>query len=305
MESSAETARVAAYFRITEGVKADRFMHDRDPRLCMATARMKRQEEAGVHHGSPWPFVIAMGAAVGYVGLVASLPLLIIGLLIFAGGAVGWLRDDLPVLPRPFFGEGAPVESRFPRVSARKLAVWLFLATEIMFFSAIIGASWTLRFRTSEVTRWAYPGEILNVPGTAVNTFILICSSLTMVEALAAIERGDQKRLRIFLLATMALGIAFLSFQAYEFYHLYFDEGLTFVSAPHGVNPLYGPTFFIQTGTHGAHVTAGVLAVAYTALKAFRGGFTKEHHETVELVGLYWHFVDVVWIFLFTIVYLI
>src|SRR2546428_576460 len=86
---------------------------------------------------------------------------------------------------------------------------------------------------------------------------------------------------------------------------LRFGEGLTFKSAPFGVNPLYGPTFYAQTGVHGSHVTAGVLAMAYTTRKAFKGGFTKENHEAVELVGLYWHFVDVVWIFLFTIVYLI
>ncbi len=277
----------------------------------MAEAGVQHGGETEEHHGSPWPFVIAIGAALGYTGLLIYAPLMILGILVFLTGLISWLRDDLHAVPRPFYGVGAAVESALPRVSARKLGTWLFLATEIMFFSAVIGASWTVRFRSSDPASvnflgpWGSPGQILNVPGTAVNTFILICSSLTMVEALAAIERGDQKRLRIFLAATMLLGIAFLSFQAYEFYHLYFQEGLTFLSAPDGVNRLYGPTFFIQTGTHGAHVTAGVLAMAYTTVKAFKGGFTKENHETVELVGLYWHFVDVVWIFLFTIVYLI
>ena len=272
----------------------------------MAEARVRRHREVNVHHGTPWPFVIALGAAVGYVGLLVSMPMLVLGVLVFAVGAIGWLRDDVHTVPKPFYGVGAALESRLPQVSARKLAVWLFLATEVMFFSAIIGASWTLRFRTSTPTNpWAYSGQILNVPGTAFVTFILICSSLTMVEALAAIERGDQKRLRIFLLATMLLGITFLAFQANEFYHLYFADGLTFSSAPYGVNPLYGPTFFAQTGTHGAHVTAGVLALAYLNIKAWKGGLTKENHETVELIGLYWHFVDVVWIFLFTLVYLI
>jgi heme/copper-type cytochrome/quinol oxidase subunit 3 len=272
----------------------------------MAEARTRRYREPNVHHGSPWPFVIAIGAAVAYVGLVVNLPLMILGLLVFASGAVGWLRDDLRTPPRPFYGVGAGTGSILGRVSARKLATWLFLATEVMFFSAIIGAAWTVRLRSSTSTNpWAYSGQILNVPGTAFVTFILICSSLTMVEALSAIERGDQKHLRYFLLATMLLGLTFLAFQANEFYHLYFVDGLTFTSAPYGVNPQYGPAFFIQTGTHGAHVTAGVLALAYTNIKAWRGGFTKENHETVELVGLYWHFVDVVWIFLFTLVYLI
>ncbi len=279
----------------------------------MAEGRTRRVGEPNVHHGSPWPLVIAVGAAVSYVGLVVNIPLMIIGLLIFVSGAFGWLRDDLRTTPRPFYGVGVSEDSLLGRVSARKLATWLFLATEVMFFSAIIGAAWTIRLRdtasynagVASALPWAYSGQILNVPGTAFATFVLICSSLTMVEALAAIERGDQKRLRYFLLATMFLGMTFLAFQANEFYHLYFVEGLTFASNPFHVDPSYGAAFFVQTGTHGAHVTAGVLALAYTNIKAWKGGFTKENHETVELVGLYWHFVDVVWIFLFTLVYLI
>jgi cytochrome c oxidase subunit III len=273
------------------------------------SAETETEEE---HHGSPWPVIIAIGMGVGYVGIVsASIPILLVGVAFFAGGTGGWIHHDLQRPSSAFYGLAAAVESRFPRVSGRKLGIWLFLVTEIMFFSAIIGASWTLRLRTAtpdfglEAWRWAEPGEILNIPLTGANTFILICSSLTMVEALAAVERGDQAKLRLFSLATLLLGITFLGIQAYEYQKLYFEEGLTFASAPHGVNRLYGPTFYAQTGVHGSHVTAGVIALAYVTRKAFKGGFTKEHHEAVELAGLYWHFVDVVWIFLFTIVYLI
>lgn len=263
------------------------------------------------HHGSPWPVIIAIGMGVGYVGIVSvSVPMLLVGLAIFGGGLGGWIHQDLQRPSSAFYGVVTAIESKFPRVSARKLGMWLFLATEIMLFSAIIGSSWTLRLRTTTPGAafegpWAQPGEILNVPLTGLNTFILICSSLTMVEALAAIDRGDQKRLRLFLAVTLLLGITFLSIQAFEYQKLYFGEHLTFKSAPFGVNPLYGPTFYAQTGVHGSHVTAGVIAMAYATRKAFKGGFTKENHEAVELVGLYWHFVDVVWIFLFTIVYLI
>lgn len=263
------------------------------------------------HHGSPWPFVVAIGMAIGYVGLVSDLRLLIAGIVIFIGGVGGWVHADMQRPSSAFYGVVSAVESKFPRVSARKLAMWLFLATEIMFFSAIIGASWTLRLRTTiEGTPdfqgpWATPNLILNVPLTGLNTFILICSSLTMVEALSAAERGDQRKLKLFLTATLLFGILFLSIQAYEYNKIYFEEGLTFVSAPHEVNPLYGPTFYAQTGVHGSHVTAGVLGLAYVTRRAYKGGFTKENHEAVELAGLYWHFVDVVWIFLFTIVYLI
>lgn len=242
-----------------------------------------------------------MGAAVGYAGLVITPTILGIGLVIFIAGVAGWLRDDLRSKSSASFGTlvARPGEVR---VSARKLAIWMFLATEIMFFSAVIGASWALRVRSAS---WAEPGEVLNIPLTGLNTFILICSSLTMVEALAAIERGDQNKLRIYITVTFVLGVVFLSIQGYEYTKLFFEEGLRFMSAPDAIDPLYGATFYVQTGVHGSHVTGGVLAMAYTTLKTWKGGFTKENHEAVELIGLYWHFVDVVWIFLFTIVYLI
>ncbi|TLZ82051.1 MAG: heme-copper oxidase subunit III [Methanobacteriota archaeon] len=295
----------------TEDVIAARLIHDG------GTRRMAHPEPAGEeeeHHGSPWPVIIAVGMGIGYVGIVsASVPMLLVGVVIFGGGAGGWIHQDMQEPSSAFYGLATSVESRFPRVSARKLGTWLFLATEIMFFSAIIGSSFTLRLRTGTPGLatfqgpWATPGQILNVPLTGLNTFILICSSLTMVEALSAIERDDKVKHRFYLLATLLLGITFLSIQAFEYQHLYFGEGLTFTHAPLGsaVNPLYGPTFYAQTGVHGSHVTAGVLALAYVTRKAFKGGFTKENHEAIELVGLYWHFVDVVWIFLFTIVYLV
>ncbi|MGQ0797140.1 MAG: cytochrome c oxidase subunit 3 [Methanobacteriota archaeon] len=270
---------------------------------------MEHAKDAGhgagsaAHHGSYWPFVAGFGAAIGYAGLVMDLRILGLGLVIFAAGALGWLRDDLRSTSRADYGT-VVARPDVVRVSSRKLATWLFLATEIMFFSAIIGVSWSLRVRSAD---WAIPGvdSPLNILLTGFNTFILICSSLTMVEALAAAERGNQRQLRLFLAATLALGITFLGIQGFEYVKLFFTEGLTFTSAPGPINDLYGSTFYIQTGVHGSHVFAGVLAMAYTTIKAFRGGFTKENHEAVELVGLYWHFVDVVWIFLFTIVYLI
>src|SRR2546428_7580944 len=148
-----------------------------------------------------------------------------------------------------------------------------------MLFPAVIGPSGPLRLPTTAPGAafggaWAQPGEILNVPLTGINTFILICSSLTMVEALGAIERGNQKRLRVFLAATLLLGITFLSIQAFEYQHLYFGEHLTFKSAPFNVNPLYGPTIYAQTGVHGSHVTACVICIAYVTLKAIRSRIT-------------------------------
>jgi cytochrome c oxidase subunit 3 len=199
------------------------------------------------------------------------------------------------------------------RIYNQKLGMWVFLASEVMFFTGLIGAYIILRFGT---TVWALPGvpleqggSPLNISLTAFNTFMLICSSVTMVKAFAAIEQGDQKSLRRFLLATVLLGAAFVSIQAVEYLTLAREGFLPHCSAElAAVVPncnLFGSTFYTMTGFHGTHVTIGVLCMIWVTVKAFRGGYTKEDHGGVEVIGLYWHFVDLVWIFLFTIVYLI
>jgi heme/copper-type cytochrome/quinol oxidase subunit 3 len=173
-----------------------------------------------------------------------------------------------------------------------KLGMWVFLLSEVMFFTALIGSYIILRSARPEA--FAEPGEVLNVPLTAFNTFVLICSSVTMVKAFAAIENGDQKGLRLWLVATVALGA-------------FSGHGFVPVAAAYAAEgeALYGATFYTLTGFHGAHVTLGVLAMIWITVRAFRGRYTQESHGGVEVMGLYWHFVDLVWIILFTIVYLI
>lgn len=180
-------------------------------------------------------------------------------------------------------------------VDNQKLGVWALLASEAVFFSGLIITYIVMRGRS---VSGPLPHEALDVPLTAVNTFVLICSSLTMVTALAAIQRGDMRRLRYWLIATALLGLAFLSGQAFEFTKL-FHQGLSLSSN------LFGATFFTLTGFHGAHVLAGVIWISFVLTRAFRGGVTQDNHIAVELVGLYWHFVDLVWIIIFTVVYLI
>ena len=180
-------------------------------------------------------------------------------------------------------------------VDNRKLGVWALLGSEAVFFSALIVTYIVMRGKS---VSGPLPHEALDVPLTAVNTFVLICSSLTMVTALAAIQRGDTRGLRGWLIATALLGLGFLSGQATEFSML-FRHGLSLSSN------LFGATFFTLTGFHGAHVFAGVIWISFVLTRAFRGGVTQENHMAVELVGLYWHFVDLVWIIIFTIVYLI
>ena len=185
-----------------------------------------------------------------------------------------------------------------------KLGMWVFLLSEVMFFSSLIGAYIILRFAHPE--QWAEPNQVLNVPLTGFNTFMLICSSVTMVKAFAAIEHGDQAGLRKWLIATIILGASFVGIQVFEYIKLA-HHGFVPVAASYAAEggALYGSTFYTMTGFHGAHVSIGVLALIFTAVKAFRGKYSATDYGGVEIMGLYWHFVDLVWIILFTIVYLI
>jgi len=176
-----------------------------------------------------------------------------------------------------------------------KFAMWLFLASEVMFFTGLIGSYIVLRAGSLE---WTDPSTRLNIPLTAFNTFVLICSSVTMVRALYKAQSGDQAGMKQNLILTVLFGMFFLSVQMYE-YNKLFHEGLT----PWG--DLFGSTFYTLTGFHGAHVTGGVIALWYLIIRALRGDFSATRWEAIENVGLYWHFVDLVWILLFTIVYLI
>ncbi len=149
----------------------------------------------------------------------------------------------------------------------------------------------------------------LSIDLTALNTFILICSSVTMVLALQAIQRGDKRRLSLFLLATVLIGSVFLSIQVVEYRKLAFDDFQPIgVSSDHHFRPsssLFGSCFFTMTGFHGAHVFAGIVTLSLIFLQSLRGVYSAKHHAAVEMAGLYWHFVDLVWIILFTVVYLI
>jgi heme/copper-type cytochrome/quinol oxidase subunit 3 len=244
-----------------------------------------------------WPFFLGIGVGVTFAGMVIIWDLFMVGFAMIAYGIYGWLQQNKKVTPL----EGPFITAKrkdhvLAGLTTRKLGMWIFLASEILFFSGLIGTSLGLRVRAGD---WPDPGEILNVPLTAANTFILICSSVTIVEALRSIQEGRVKRFKFFILATLLLGAAFVAIQGVEYYLLWNHEHLTPSSS------VYGTTFYTQTGFHGAHVSAGLVALIIVNIKAFKGGYTKESHEEIELMGLYWHFVDVVWIYLFTIVYLI
>ena len=177
----------------------------------------------------------------------------------------------------------------------RKLLMWLFLGSECLFFGSFIAAYLLYRGRS---TVGPYPEDLVDIPFTSVSAFILLMSSVSMVLALAAIQRGNVRGMQIWLFTTAVLGLLFISGQAYEFTE-FNHEGLS-LSAN-----LYGTTFFVLTGFHGAHVTVGVLVLMSLFIYSLRGGIRQKDSLNIELAGLYWHFVDIVWIVIFTLVYLV
>jgi len=177
----------------------------------------------------------------------------------------------------------------------RKLLMWLFLGSECLFFGSFISAF--LLYRNRNLVG-PYPEDLFDIPFTSVSSFVLLMSSVTMVLALSAIQRGDMRGLRIWLVATALLGISFLAGQAFEFTEFY-NEGLTLKTN------VFGTTFFVLTGFHGTHVAVGVLILLSMYVMSMQGTLTSEHSLAVELAGLYWHFVDIVWIVIFTLIYLV
>jgi heme/copper-type cytochrome/quinol oxidase subunit 3 len=181
-------------------------------------------------------------------------------------------------------------------LSNEKVAMWAFLGSECLLFGALISTYLLFRGRSTPGT--IKPSDVYDIPYTSVSSFVLLMSSLTMVLALAAIQRGDHRRVRVWLLCTALLGASFVAGQMYEF-TVFYREGLK-ISAN-----LFGSSFYVLTGFHGAHVTIGVLMLLSLWSLSMRGKLPASRSETVELVGLYWHFVDIVWIVIFTVVYLI
>jgi heme/copper-type cytochrome/quinol oxidase subunit 3 len=177
----------------------------------------------------------------------------------------------------------------------RKLLMWFFLGSECLFFGSLISTYLVYRNRS---IAGPVPPAIFDIPYTSVSSFVLLMSSLTMVLALSAIQRHNIRAMRVWTLATALLGTVFVGGQVYEF--------TTFGRAGAGITTnLFGTTFFTLTGFHGAHVSVGILILGSLFLNSFRGPITPERTLTVELAGLYWHFVDVVWIIIFTVVYLL
>ncbi len=180
-------------------------------------------------------------------------------------------------------------------LSNEKVAMWAFLGSECLLFGALISTYLLYRGRSISGPT---PAQVYDIPYTSVSSFVLLMSSVTMVLALAAIQRADYRQLRVWLVATALLGASFIAGQVYEFTS-FVNEGLTLQTN------LFGSSFFVLTGFHGVHVTLGIIMLLSIFNLSLRGKLPKERSEVVEIAGLYWHFVDVVWIVIFTVVYLI
>lgn len=180
-------------------------------------------------------------------------------------------------------------------LSNNKLAMWLFLGSECLLFGGLISTYMLYRGR---VQNGPNPSQIYDIPFTSVSSFVLLMSSLTMVLAVSSAQRKDDEKTNLWLLITGLLGATFVGGQVYEFTTFY-REGLGFTTS------LFGSSFYSLTGFHGAHVSIGVIMLLSLRTIIKRNKITGDKSEVVELIGLYWHFVDVVWIIIFTLVYLI
>ena len=180
-------------------------------------------------------------------------------------------------------------------LSNNKLAMWLFLGSECLLFGGLISTYMLYRGRVSDGPR---PGNVFDIPFTSVSSFILLMSSLTMVLAVSAAQNRDDRGTTLWLTITALLGATFVGGQVYEFTAMY-NEGLGFTTS------LFGSSFYALTGFHGVHVTVGIIMLMSLVGIIKRSTIPGDKAEVVELIGLYWHFVDVIWIIIFTLVYLI
>jgi cytochrome c oxidase subunit I len=246
-----------------------------------------------IHMPAPsiFPLVLASGIFLAGIGLIVRWWSIII-----IGGAVIVLSAIGMGFEYPAYGEARHDPDVAPSsggIDVRKVGVWTFLGSECVFFASLIATYIVYKSRNV-----GGPGaSILEIPLTSFSTFVLLMSSLLMVLALAATQRGDRLWERIWLFGVVVFGLIFLGGQAYEFTHFY-HQGLALQTN------LFGQSFYTLVGFHGAHVAIGVLWMSVLLVASLTGGLGKSRALSVELGGLYWHFVDVVWIVIFTLVYL-
>lgn len=180
-------------------------------------------------------------------------------------------------------------------LSNNKLGMWMFLGSECLLFGGLIS---TYMLYKGRVNAGPQPDQIFDIPFTSVSSFILLMSSLTMVLAVSSAQRKDERNMSLWLVVTAVLGATFVGGQIYEFTAFY-REGLGFTTS------LFGSSFYTLTGFHGVHVSVGIIMLMALVSMNRNKRIPGDRAEVVEMIGLYWHFVDIIWIVIFTLVYLI
>jgi len=180
-------------------------------------------------------------------------------------------------------------------ISNVKLGMWLFLGSECLLFGGLISTYMLYRGR---VGQGPTPAQVFDIPFTSVSSFVLLMSSLTMVLAVSSATKKDDRGTTLWLTVTALLGATFVGGQVYEF-TAFKSEGLGFGTS------LFSSSFYTLTGFHGVHVTVGIIMLMAMVGIIQRSEFPGSKAETIEMIGLYWHFVDIVWIVIFTLIYLI
>jgi cytochrome c oxidase subunit 3 len=295
---------------------------------------MAIHEQYYVPSQSKWPIVATLGLLITMYGLGtwfndmkaermdSNGPMIFfVGTLIVAYMLFGWFGN---VIRESRSGLYSPQMDR----SFRWGMTW-FIFSEVMFFAAFFGALFYIRYWAGPwlggtgdkgVSNMLWPGfeytwPLLNTPDPKlfpapsgvisawglplINTILLVTSSFTLTFAHHALRKNHRRALKLWLALTVLLGLGFLTLQVEEYIHAYTELGLTLGSG------IYGATFFMLTGFHGAHVTLGLLILTVMLVRILRGHFTEEHHFGFEAAAWYWHFVDVVWIGLFIFVYVL
>lgn len=254
-------------------------------------------EEEVPHHLSPWPLVSAIGGTLLAVGIFLHPLVAFVGALVTLGGVWGWVREDMH-----FYHHPVPELFHHGHAPNPLWGVILFLGTEVILFGALFASYFNGRMMAHHAGE-EWPGVPLPLLATGINTAILISSGGTMHWAMHSIQHGRRRQFLIGLSLTLLLGATFLFQQVREYIDLIFSEGLTMGENPEG-SPLFGSTFFSLTGTHGLHVFGGLVAIFFVFFRALKGQFSPEKFLAVEGAAFYWHFVDVVWVFLFVTIYL-
>ena len=191
---------------------------------------------------------------------------------------------------------------------ASSLGMWVFLITEIMFFGGMFTAY--IVYRSLHPGGFVEASHELNLTMGAINTAVLICSSLTMVLAVSAAQMGSRNALVVYLILTILLGSVFLGIKAVEYHEKFVSHHVPgpsfhFDGPDAAAAQLFFSLYFAMTGLHALHMIIGIVLLAILAVRAQRGVFSPEYYTPIDMTGLYWHFVDIVWIFLFPLLYLL